>query len=226
VTGHVAVRENRHVGPPMEPSLTPLEGTVDVLLRATYEVIEDERERGKVLDSKCAQLTGFIGVILALDATLAKDTLTNALGAPYSTLLPVLYFIAVVALTAGAISAVIGGVLPQKTLAFDREQFADFADGDIILSETVPVKQTLIECARNTRKATALQVASICLAAGVLAVGGQVATLGIRTLNSTMANDKQQQTKPAAPRPTPPRELKTTLVKKGGDKSNVEKRNR
>jgi hypothetical protein len=219
----------------MEPSLTPLEGTVDVLLRATYEVIEDERERGKVLDSKCAQLTGFIGVILALDATLAKDTLTNALGAPYSTLLPVLYFIAVVALTAGAISAVIGGVLPQKTLAFDREQFADFADGDIILSETVPVKQTLIrsygkavsiECARNTRKATALQVASICLAAGVLAVGGQVATLGIRTLNSTMANDKQQQTKPAAPRPTPPRELKTTLVKKGGDKSNVEKRNR
>lgn len=107
---------------------------MDALLQATYEVVEDERERGKVLDAKCAQLTGFIGVILALDATLAHDTLAEKLGAPYTTLLPVLYIIAVVALVVGAVSAVIGGVFPQKTLAFDRDQFADFADGTSFLA--------------------------------------------------------------------------------------------
>jgi hypothetical protein len=161
-------------------------------MRATYEVVEDERERGKVLDSKCAQLTGFIGVILALDATLATSTLAEPLDQPYSTVLPVLYLAAVAALVIGAIAAVVGAVFPQKTLAFDREQFADFADGSIILSDTIPLKQTLIrsygkavsvECKRNTRKADALQIASVGLAVGLLAVAGQVATLCARSLN-------------------------------------------
>jgi hypothetical protein len=178
---------------------------------------------------KCAQLTGFIGVILALDATLAQATLAETLGAPYATLLPVLYLIAVAALIVGAISAVIGGVFPQKTLAFDRDQFADFADGDIVLSETVPVKQTLIrsygkavsaECSRNTKKADALQIASICLAIGLLAVAGQVTTLSARTLNQSMAEKQPTQPK----RPLPPAVLKPTIIKKGGDKGGQEKR--
>ena len=76
--------------PEQEP-LEPLEATVDAWLHATRDVVVDERERGKVLDAKAAQVVGFIGVILALDATLAVGTLTRSLSSPYSVLLPALY---------------------------------------------------------------------------------------------------------------------------------------
>jgi hypothetical protein len=93
-----------HAAP--QPPIEPLQETVDAWLQATRDVVLDERERGKVIDTKTAQITGFIGVILALDATLAVGTLDQAtLRAPYATLLPALYLATVVLLIAAAVAA-------------------------------------------------------------------------------------------------------------------------
>jgi hypothetical protein len=182
--------------------LEPLEATVDAWLEATRDVVLDERERGKALDTKTAQVTGFIGVILALDATLAQATLTRSFASPYSWLLPALYLAAIAFLIIGALAAIVGSLLPQKTAAFERAQFEELADGDAILSEPIEVKRTLIrsygvevsaESHRNSGKATALQVASVCLALGLIAVCGQAATLGVRALSMT---DRARQTPP------------------------------
>ncbi len=220
------------VEPSTQERLEPIEATVDEWLQATRDVVIDERERGKVLDSKSAQVTGFIGVILALDATLAVDTLNHALGATYRILLPILYLAAVALLIIGAFAAIVGSLIPQRTAAFDRTQFQEIADGPLMLSEPIPVKRTLIrsygfeleaESGRNSRKATALQVASVCLALGLLAVGGQAVTLGVKAL--AMTDSAPQNTTPPklAPkkqeRPVPPAKLKMDMVKKGADGS-------
>jgi hypothetical protein len=125
--------------------------------------------------------------------------------------------------------------MPQKTAALEREQFEQIADGDLILSDPIAVKQTLIrsygfelsaESGRNGRKATAVQVASIFLVLGLLAVGAQAPTLGIRSL--TMSNEQAKKAVPPAPpkqdRPQPPDRLKVEWVKKGGDESGKERR--
>lgn len=221
------------VDPPYDEQFEPIETTVDAWLQATRDVVLDERERGKVLDSKSSQVTGFIGVILALDATLAVGTLNNGLGSPYTVLLPILYLTAIVLLILGALSAIVGSLIPQKTAAFDRSQFEEIADGPLMLSEPVPVKRTLIrsygfeltaESGRNSRKATALQVASVCLALGLLAVGGQAATLGVKALvmtdkapNST--NQPKESVASNSERPSPPAKLKTVMIKKSADES-------
>ena len=176
---------------PPPPPLEPIDETVDAWLLLTRDVVLDERERGKTLDTKIAQVTGFVGVILALDATLAAGTLNHSLAEPYRTLLPVLYLAAIALLIAGALAAIVGGMIPQRTAAIDRNQFEEIADGPLMLSEPIPVKQTIIrsygfelraETGRNSRKANWLQAASAFLAFGLTAVGAQAVTLGIKAL--------------------------------------------
>jgi hypothetical protein len=157
----------------------------------TRDVAHDERERGKVLDSKVARVIGFVGVILALDATLASSTLEQ-FREPYKTLLPSLYLAAITLLVLSALAAIVGGMIPQKTAAIDRNQFEQIADGPLMLSEPIPVKQTLIrsygfelrtEAGRNTRKANWLHAATVLLALGFVAVAAQAATLGAKALS-------------------------------------------
>ena len=182
---HADVREGESGG------LEPLPETTGLLLSATERVVEDERVRGQILDTKTAQLTGLTGVVLALDATLGRAAFGEKLGSPYETIFPILYLVAIAALATAAIAAVIGVLLPQKTRVFERSQVPEFADGDLVLAEPIPIQRTLIrtyaltvqdETKRNNTKAICLQIAAWALAIGFLAVAGQAGTLGVREL--------------------------------------------
>jgi hypothetical protein len=53
---------------------------VDALLQIAERVLDDERERGRILDSKTAQFAAFSGTILTLDVTLGESVLPSTTG--------------------------------------------------------------------------------------------------------------------------------------------------
>jgi len=215
--------------------LEPEPETVDALLAATVRVIEDERSRGDTADTKAGQLVGFIGVILAVDAALGRDVFDQGISGVYSDLFVGLFALSLASLVAGAFIAIRGLLRPQQTLALRRADVERFADGDLVLAESIEVKRTLIrtygaelvaEEDRNNRKLSVVNRAGLLLMIGVFALAGEGATLAVEHLG--MSSAKNQPSSPPAPsappkdvhpparRPKPPAKLPLGLVKKGG----------
>lgn len=59
---------------------TPNPESVEVLQVAAESLIQDERQRGRALDVKTAQLATFSGTILTLDVALGTLALRESLG--------------------------------------------------------------------------------------------------------------------------------------------------
>jgi hypothetical protein len=175
-----------------EEAPKPNPDSVEVLQGAAEGLIEDERQRGRALDAKTAQLATFSGTILTLDVALGTLTLREDLGRVADVVLPVCFLIAAIGLVAAAGLAVRGVLLPQKFLSIHRNAVRGFARYPLLSTETTEVRARLLtsitdvqlprERERNDRKAEWTRAAVIALLVGLTGIAGQAITIGLDQL--------------------------------------------
>jgi hypothetical protein len=165
---------------------------VEVLLDAAEKLISDERERGRALDTKTAQLATFSGTILTLDVALGAFAFRSHLGSLAEVLLPIFFLITAAGLLASAGFAVAGVLRPQKFLSIDREAVKGFAHHPLISSDQTFIRGRLLtsvtedqlprERQRNDGKVRWTKWAAIALLVGLVGIAGQAATIGLDRL--------------------------------------------
>jgi hypothetical protein len=174
------------------PETTPNPDSVEVLHAAAESLIEDERERGRALDAKTAQLATFSGTILTLDVALGTLALRDSLGCVADVVLPICFLIAALGLVTAAGLAVGGVLMPQKFLAIDRRAVRGFARYPLLSAEPMEVRGRLLtsitdvqlprERKRNDSKAEWTKGAVIALLVGLAGIAGQAITIGLDQL--------------------------------------------
>lgn len=174
-----------------EPQTPDPEG-LEVLLNAAEAILEDERERGRALDVKSAQLAAFSGAILTLNVTLGGGLLREELGRIADFLLPLFFLVSAGGLIAAAAYAVGGVLRPQAYLGIKRDEVKAFARYPLLATDETTVRAQLLttisdrllprERPRNDQKAKRTKRASIALIVGLAGVAGQALTLGLDQL--------------------------------------------
>lgn len=166
--------------------------SVKVLQEAAERLIEDERQRGRALDAKTAQLATFSGTILTLDVALGTLALRHSLGCVADVVLPVCFLVAAAGLVISAGLAVAGVLMPQAFLSIDRKAVRGFARYPLLSTDATTVRGRLLtsitdvqlprERERNDRKAEWTKGAAIALLIGLAGIAGQAATIGLNQL--------------------------------------------
>jgi hypothetical protein len=189
--------------PGSTPLFNPEPETVEALLATTVRVVTDERSRGQAADTKAGQLVGFIGVILAIDASLGGDVFDNGITGAYGDIFACLFVISLFVLVAAAYVAIRGLLRPQGTLAFRSSEVKQLADNPLVQAEAVEIKRTLIrtycdalvaEEETNNRKLDVVNRAGLLLTIGVFALAAGGGTLAVEYL--AMGTLKQPQASP------------------------------
>jgi len=190
--------DDQPVGPEAQASDTRLgssseakEETVAELLESVRGILDDERARGRSLDTKTSTLAGFSGAILAVVATLGRELFKLNLGAVGNTAVEVLFLASVLALAA-AVMMFVGGILrPQPRLAIATEQIRAFARPPLIFEEKLKIQGNMLatlgealarERQINDRKARLSTYAGGALLVGVAGVGAQALVLALHEL--------------------------------------------
>jgi hypothetical protein len=174
--------------PPVEDQ-TPNSPSVEILQAAAEGLIEDERQRGRALDAKTAQLATFSGTILTLDVALGTLALRESLGSVADVVLPICFLVAAGGLVVAAGFAVGGVLMPQRFLAIDRDAVKGFARYPLLSADPTEVRARLLtsitdvqlprERERNNRKAVWTKWAAIALLVGLFGIAGQATTIGL-----------------------------------------------
>lgn len=170
----------------------PKKETVEVLLAAAESVMSDERERGRALDAKTAQLATFSGTILTLNVALGTFALGESLGCVADWTLPIFFLVASGGLVAAAVIAIRGVLNPQKFRAIDRKTLKEFSNYPLLAEDPTDVRGRLIasitedqlpvERKRNDDKVEKVKYAIWALMIGLAGIAGQAATLGLDQL--------------------------------------------
>jgi hypothetical protein len=162
---------------------------VAALLKIAEDTVEDERERGRALDTKTASLAGFTGAILSINGALAGALFHQKLGPVGRPIAELCFIGAVVCLLIAVAFAVIGVLMPQKYRGMGRQQVAEFTRPDLQAQDATWVSRSMLgalalilaqdrpvnDCkARLTKRVAGL------LALGFVFVAGQALTLGLR----------------------------------------------
>jgi hypothetical protein len=165
---------------------------VEVLKEAAERLIDDERQRGRALDAKTAQLATFSGTILTLDVALGTLALRHSLGCVADIALPVCFLLAATGLVASAGLAVGGVLMPQMFLGIHRDAVRAFARYPLLSTDPTVVRAKLLtsitdiqlpqERRRNKRKANWTRGAAIALLVGLAGIAGQAVTIGLSQL--------------------------------------------
>ena len=173
-------------------SQAPDPDAVKVLQDAAENLIEDERQRGRALDAKTAQLATFSGTILTIDVVLGTLALRTSLGYVADVVLPLCFLIAAMGLVVSAGLAVGGVLMPQKFLSIHRNAIRGFARYPLLSTDATVVRARLLtsitdvqlprERERNDRKAKWTKSAAIALLVGLAGIVGQAITLGLDQL--------------------------------------------
>jgi hypothetical protein len=176
----------------MSAQQEPNPEAVETLWGFAEDVLADERDRGKNLDSKTASLATFSGTILALDATLGQSLLRRELGSTGDDLLPAFFLLAAAALLVAVAVAVVGVLRPQRYLAVEGTELEGFAKFPLLGQTKVEIQGRMLrtvtedvipaERTRNDKKARNTQVSAVSLAVGLLGIAGQAATLGLHEI--------------------------------------------
>ena len=166
--------------------------SVKVLREAAESLIEDERQRGRALDAKTAQLATFSGTILTLDVALGTLALRHSLGCVADVVLPVCFLVAALGLVVSAGLAIAGVLMPQTFLSIDRKAVRGFARYPLLAADVTTVRGRLLtsitdvqlprERERNDRKAEWTKGAAIALLVGLAGIAGQAVTIGLDQL--------------------------------------------
>jgi hypothetical protein len=166
--------------------------SVKVLQEAAESLIEDERQRGRALDAKTAQLATFSGTILTLDVALGTLALRHSLGCVADVVLPLCFLVAAVGLVVSAGLGIAGVLMPQTFLSIDRKAVRSFARYPLLSTDVTTVRARLLtsitdvqlprERERNNRKAEWTKGAAIALLVGLAGIAGQAVTIGLDQL--------------------------------------------
>lgn len=160
---------------------------VTVLFEVAKDTVEDERSRGRNLDTKTNSLTAVAAALLALNATLGQPLLAADVGPVGSAVVEACFAVAVVALLIAAAVAVIGVLRPQDYLSLGRKDVrAFYEDAELQAAGGLEVRRRMLgtyadvldtERLRNDRKAKLTKIAVVALAVGLLAVTGEALAL-------------------------------------------------
>jgi hypothetical protein len=162
--------------------------SVDALVAIVERLADDERSRGETLMSRAATLAGFSGTILAVVATLGRESFKLDLGSVGNPSVRVLFLFSVVALTSAAILALRGALRAQTRELVDVADVREFSDSPWITMDPAEIKQNwLVSLAKtlakdrsnNDRRASLGEAAGAALVLGLLAVAGQAVVLGV-----------------------------------------------
>jgi len=163
-----------------------------VLQDAAETLIEDERQRGRALDAKTAQLATFSGTILTLDVALGTLALDKSLGCVADIALPLCFLVAGIGLVVAAGFAIGGVLIPQKFLSIHRNAVKNFSRYPLLSTDATVVRARLLtsitdvqlprERMRNDRKAKWTKAAAIALLVGLTGIAGQAVIIGFDQL--------------------------------------------
>jgi hypothetical protein len=164
---------------------------VAALLKIAAGTVEDERERGRALDTKTASLAGFTGVILSINGALAGTLFHQKLGPVGRPIAEVCFVGAVISLLLAVGFAVIGVLMPQKYRGMGREQLALFTGAEVQAHNATWVGQSMLGALAliiaqdrpvNDCKARLTKRVASLFALGFVFVAGQALTLGLRQI--------------------------------------------
>lgn len=127
----------------------PVPEAVAALLAIATEAVEDERERGRALDTKCASLVGFTGLILAITGALTPALVDHKLGSVGQPLAECSFALAVLALLTAVLLALEGVLMPQKYRSMGTAQVAKFSLPRVQAQEVLWVHQSMLGALRN-----------------------------------------------------------------------------
>jgi len=123
--------------------------TVAALLAIATEAVEDERERGRALDTKCASLVGFTGLILAITGALTPALVDHRLGSVGQPLAECSYAVGVLALLTAVLLALEGVLMPQKYRSMGTAQVANFSLPSVQAQKAMWVHQSMLGALKN-----------------------------------------------------------------------------
>jgi hypothetical protein len=162
---------------------------VAALVAIATDAVEDERERGRALDSKTASLAGFTGLILSVNGLLAGPIFKQKLGDVGRPLAQAFFFLAMLCLLLAILFAVVGVLMPQKYRGMGREQLRDFTSPAVQVHDATWVNQSMLGALAviiaqdrpiNDCKARLTKGVALFLALAWVLVAGEAATLGLQ----------------------------------------------
>jgi len=155
------------------------------------ELLRDESERVRALDTKAGQLAGFAGVILALLGSIAPEAFRSSLGDVGVPLFAAFYLLAAALLASSILWIVFLTLKPQRFIAIAAAELGEYLEDERLLrSDPWALQIRTMRAVRDAavwaqvageRKADRLTVGMILFAAGLTATLGAVVTLGIRS---------------------------------------------
>lgn len=122
----------------------PDEAGVAELLAIAQDTIADERARGRGLDGKCGTMVGFGGLILSLNAAVAKPLFDTDLGTVGEPLASAAFFVAIASLLVAVLLAIVGVLMPQKYRGFGRDQLRSFTNPETQTMTRLVVQQSML----------------------------------------------------------------------------------
>jgi hypothetical protein len=114
------------------------------LLRIAEATVEDERARGRALDTKAATLVGFTGLILSAETALTKTLFSTDLGRVGTVVARCAFFLSMIALLYSAAVAVAGVLMPQKYRGLGRDEIRAFRSPDSQAMSELAVRQAML----------------------------------------------------------------------------------
>lgn len=162
---------------------------VEALLAIANDTVEDERERGRALDTKCGTLVGFTGLVLAITGAITPTLVKHHLGRVGEPVADAAFVIAVASLLAATLLALEGVLMPQRYRSLGRRQLAAFARRSVQTHDAMWVHQSMLGALRdilaqdrpvNDCKAKLTKLVARCLAVGFLGVAVDALIIGIQ----------------------------------------------
>jgi len=160
---------------------------VAALLKIAEDTVEDERERGRALDTKTGSLVGFSDLILSLNGAVAKPLFDADLGV-YETPIKILFGISITSLLIAVVIAILGVIRPQRYRGFGRAELRSFATAEAQSMTRLVVHQRMLGAVANmldtnrrlnNSKARLTEAVGWFLAVGFIAVAAQAGVVGI-----------------------------------------------
>jgi hypothetical protein len=168
---------------------------VAALLEIAEDTIEDERARGLALDSKTGSLVGFGGLLLSVNAAVAKPLFDMDLGS-MTGVVRVSFAVAIASLLGAVLVAVLGVLRPQRYRGFGRDELRDFNTAEAQAMTRLVVHQRMLGAVAdmldtnrtvNDYKAMLTKWVGRLLALGFLAVALQAGVVGISQIGDADA---------------------------------------
>jgi hypothetical protein len=114
------------------------------LIRIAEATVDDERQRGRQLDTKSASLAGFSGLILSIDTALARSVFGLDLGSVGDAVARAGFILSSIALLGAVALAIAGVLMPQKYRGVGREQIDEFTGPGYQAQSVVEVQRGLL----------------------------------------------------------------------------------